>query len=256
MGGPYFIADIYAQDLGPAPNFAALAAYPQMIGCILKATQGVQYAPQWFTDNWPRARAAGGSRYGTSWFRGCYHFGMPNTNGAVQADFCLAAVNRAGGLTPDDMPIAWDLEGSAWSSSQQVIDVSSQFAARIKQQTGKTPVLYSGATIRDKGITNRMGFAKLWTPHLDMSKAGWPLADYALWQYAGDGKWYNPALAPVYKFPTSIPGWGATDMNVVMDRGAVAQSISAAQRILAGSSMSPLVVAGLAATLVYLIWRQ
>lgn len=257
MAGPYFIPDIYALDLGDAPNFGALAAAgPQYVGCILKATQGVQYSPAWFTTNWQRLKAAGGARYGSSWFRGVYHFGMPNTRGDVQADFLLTALQRAGGWDPrGDMPPAWDLEGSSWTSEQQIVDVSSSFAARIQSALGATPVLYTGATVRDKRITNRMGYSKLWTPHLDMSKAGWPLSDYALWQYAGDGKWYNPALAPIYKYPTSIPGWGATDMNVVMDRGSAAQTISTVQSILTGGSMKPLLVV-IAAVATYLILRR
>lgn len=256
MAGPYFIPDIYEKDLGPSPNFAALAADPRIVGCIIKATQGVQYSPAWFTNNWPRARAAGGSRYGSSWFRGCYHFGMPNTHGATQADFCLAAIERAGGIGSGDMPIAWDLEGDAWGSAQQVVDISSQFAERIRARTGKTPVLYAGATVRDMRITNRMGFSKLWTPHLDMSKAGWPISDYSLWQYAGDGRWYNPALAPIYNFPTSIAGWGGTDMNVVMDGGKTAQSIAAVQTALTGGALLPLLILGAAAVFSYLYWRR
>ena len=248
----FFVPDIYASDLGELPNFSALTARQDMVGVILKATQGVQYAPQWFVTNWQRARASAGSRYGSTFFRGCYHFGMPTTHGAQQADFCLNLVDRAGGLAAGDMPIAWDLEGSAWSSTQQIVDISSQFAERVRARTGKTPVLYSGATIRDRGIKQRMGYAKMWTPHLDMSKAGWSLKDYTLWQYAGDGKLYNPASA-VYGFPTSVAGWGATDMNVVMKNGAFATSMSDVTSSLMGG-LSLLLFAG-AAALAYLALR-
>jgi len=252
MTAGIFVPDIYEQDLGPTPNFAALAARSDIAGVIIKATQGVQYSPAWFTVNWGRARAAAGARYGSTFFRGCYHFGMPTTRGDVQADFCLAAIAKAGGLASGDMPIAWDLEGSAWSSAQQIVDISSQFAERVRARTGKTPVLYSGATVRDRGIKNRMGYGKMWTPHLDMSKAGWSLKDYTLWQYAGDGKLYNPASA-VYGFPTSIPGWGATDMNVVMKNGAFASSISDARAVLMGGISITLLLG--AAALAYFATR-
>ncbi len=246
---PFFIPDIYSLDLGALPNFSALAARSDVIGCIIKCTQGNTYAPQWFVQNWPRAKAAG--------IRGTYHFGDPYSSGTVQADFCLNHIDRAGGFVADDMPLAWDLEGSAWTSNDQIITISSQFAERVKQRTGKTPILYTGATVRDRGITNRMGYGKLWTPHLDMSKAGWKLADYGLWQYAGDGKLYNPASA-VYGFPLSIPGWGATDMNVVMENGTFASSRSSAVSIVSGGMgmLASLALLGGAGLLAYLAWRR
>ena len=245
---PFFVPDIYAQDLGATPNFGALAARSDIIGVILKATQGRQYAPQWFVDNWPRAKVAG--------MRGVYHFGMPNWSGESQADFMMDLVDRAGGLASSDMAPAWDLEGAAWTSSQQIIDISSGFATRIKQRTGKTAILYTGATVRDRSITNRMGYEKLWTPHLDMSRAGWPLKDYTLWQYAGDGKLYNPASA-AYGFPLAIPGWGATDMNVVMSGGTFANSRMGAESALSGGlPLAALGLLGGAALLAYLIGRH
>lgn len=243
---PFFVPDIYSLDLGEAPNFAALAQREDIVGVILKATQGITYAPQWFVNNWGRAKVAG--------VRGCYHFADPYSTGTQQADFCLNHVMRAGGLSSSDMPIAYDLEGSAWSSSQQIIDVASSFSARVLALTGRRPILYTGATVRDRGITNRMGYSQMWTPHLDMSKAGWPLSTYALWQYAGDGKLYNPASA-IYGFPLAIPGWGATDMNVVMANGTFASSRSQAQSVLTGGlGMFELALLGGAATLLYLLW--
>lgn len=252
----YFVADIYEKDLGPSPNFSALASAPRMVGCIIKATQGVQYAPPWFVSNWPRVRAAGGVRYGNTWFRGCYHFADPYTPGNVQADFLMAHINRAGGLDHGDMPVSYDLEGSAWTSAQQIIDVGMAFSERIKGWTGKAPMLYTGATVRDRRITNRMGFQGMWTPHLDMTAAGWPRSTYRLWQYAGDGKLYNPASV-VYGFPTSVPGWGATDMNVVMDGGVFASSLARVKAVLLGGpSLAHLLLLGGAALLTYLYVNQ
>lgn len=242
--GPYFIPDIYENDLGPAPNFSALAADPRMVGCIIKATQGVSYSPAWFTANWPRVHAAGGSRYGDSWFRGAYHFGTPSASGTAQADYFLATVARAGGWGSGDMVPAWDLEGSAWTSNQQIVDISSAFADRIKQVTGKTPLLYAGSLIRDKGITDRMGFEKLWSPQVNMAAARWPIGDYALWQYAGDGgRGYdlrmNYPQSGALAFPLTIAGWGGTDMNVVMDGGIPATSIGAVKSALTGGAALP-----------------
>lgn len=244
----FLVPDIYSKDLGALPNFAALAADSRVVGCTLKATEGTHYAPDWFIQNWNRARVAG--------VRGAYHYGRPTSSGAAQADFFLGHVERAGGFTSSDMAPSWDLEeGAGWSSPQQIIDVSSGFAARVRERTGKDAILYTGMTVRDRSITDHMGFGKLWTPHLDMSKAGWSLSQYALWQYAGDGKLYNPASA-AYGLPTSIPGWGATDMSVVMENGSFVSSADRARDVLtSGLGLASFLLLGAAATLAYLLWR-
>ena len=244
--GPYFIPDL-SHWQGDRPNFNAIAATPRMVGCIIKATQGVTYAPSWFVNNWNRVRAAGGSRYGSSWFRGCYHFAAPNPSGATQADFMLAHVQKAGGWGDGDMSPAWDLEGSAWSSAQQILDVSSSFRERIQQRLGKTPVLYTGSAWRNFGIKTKAGFSQLWSTHLNkMEPYGWPNSSYALWQYVGTGKYYNPATAAL-GYPTGVTGLpNSLDMNVVMSGGAPANSISDVRRVLTGRGglLIPLLIGG------------
>jgi hypothetical protein len=247
--GPYFIPDIYEKDLGPAPAFDALAANGRMVGCILKATEGVRYSPSWFTVNWQRVRDAAPDRYGDSWFRGCYHFGRPDASGRAQADFLLSAVERAGGWGDSDMPPAWDLEGQIWSSAQQIVDVSTDFCERIKSETGKDPILYSGSLIRDMPVTDHMGFASLWTPRANMASANWYTNQYCLLQYLGDGKFYDPSMAQ-FGWPTSVSGWGATDMSVVLDMetGSPANDIDTVRRVLLGRRFpwAILLVAGIA----------
>jgi hypothetical protein len=233
---PFFIPDLSAWE-GALPNLAAITVQPNMVGCIIKATQGTTYAPNWFIINWARVRTIGGARYGTSWFRGCYHYATPSPNGAAQADYLLAAVDRAGGWDDGDMPPAWDLEGPAWSSRQQVVDVSSQFAERVKQRLGRAPILYTGSVWRKFGVRERASFTKLWTPHLDlMEPYGWPNSSVVLYQYVGDGKYWDPvSTAARLGYPTSIPGLDAkVGMNVVLDGGAPATSISRVREILIG----------------------
>lgn len=255
-GGPYFVADVYELDLGPAPNFFALANAPNMVGVVLKATEGVSYLPTWFEVNFRRAKSAGGPRYGASWFVGAYHYLRANAGGSAQADFYLQAVDKAGGWDDGTMSPICDLEGHEWSSSQQIIDISESFSSRIKQQTGQAPILYAGSLIRDLKITNRMGYRALWTPRLSMIAAGWPLADYCMWQYAGDGKLYDPA-APSGGFPLAIPNWGATDMSVVMQNGEAAKDLSAVRSALTGrgSLLEALVLGASMAMLAFAIYK-
>jgi hypothetical protein len=189
----------------------------------------------WFQDNWPRVRVAGGSRYGRTWFRGCYHYATTTPDGGAQADYLLGAVERAGGWGGGDLPPAWDLEGKEWSSRQQIVDVSSQFSERIQKRLGRAPILYTGSVWRKFGVKEKAGFGSMWSPHLNlMEPYGWPNGSYMLWQFAGDGKYWNPATA-LFGYPTSVPGLSAkVDMNVVMDGGTVATSMDRARAILTG----------------------
>lgn len=237
MPGPFFIPDV-SRWQGPRPNFAAIAALPDHVGCIVKATQGVHFAPAWFAENWPRVRASGGPRYGRSWFRGCFHYAEPTASGTAQADYLLRAVDRAGGWGDGDMPPAWDLEGDKWTSRQQIVDISSQFAERIKQALGKAPILYTGSTWREFGVMESAGFAALWTPHVDrMVPFGWPRERIILHQYVGTGKYYDPSGQPAQRnYPIGVPGLApSADMNVVLDGGEPATSIDRVRALLLGA---------------------
>lgn len=243
MAGPFFIPDLASWE-GNRPDFDAIAAAgSSFVGCIIKSSQGVGpgvrpdlgHSLTWFKDNWPRVRAAGGSRYGTSWFRGSYHYAEPTPSGTAQADYVLATIDRAGGWGDGDMPPAWDLEGDKWTSRQQIVDVSSEFADRIKQRLGKPPILYTGSTWRQFGVKERAGFEALWSPHMDlMVPFGWPNASIILHQYVGDGAYYNRGSQPArLGYPTSVPGLESkVDMNVVMDGGSPAASIERVRALL------------------------
>jgi len=244
MAGPFFIPDLSSWE-GNHPNFAAIASATNMVGCIIKSSQGVGpgVSPQhghsltWFKDNWQRVRAAGGDRYGESWLRGCYHYATPTPSGSAQADYMLTTVERAGGWGNGDLAPAWDLEGAEWSSRQQIVDVSAAFADRIQQRLGRAPILYTGSVWRKFGVKERAGFGAMWTPHMDlMSPFGWPNASVVLHQYVGDGKYWSLESLPAKRgYPTSVPGLSAkVDMNVVMDGGMPATSIERVRAILTG----------------------
>ncbi|HSX22283.1 MAG TPA: GH25 family lysozyme [Gaiellaceae bacterium] len=242
MAGPFFIPDLSSWE-GNSPNFDAIAADSRMVGCLIKSSQGLGpgvrpdlgHSLTWFKDNWPRVAAAGGSRYGTSWFRGLYHYASTAATGAAQADYVLQTVERAGGWAFGDLPPAWDLEGAEWTSRQQIVDISSQFAERIRSRYGRAPILYTGSIWRKFGVTDAAGFASIWTTHMDlMAPFGWPNDKVILHQYVGDGKYWNPSSTPAkLGYPTSVLGLSAkVDMNVVMDGGTPATSIERVRAVL------------------------
>jgi GH25 family lysozyme M1 (1,4-beta-N-acetylmuramidase) len=232
--GPFFFSDIYKGDIA-SPNYAALVAATNIVGVILKVTQGLHYDTTWFHENWPKLRAAGGDRYGASWFRGGYVFGEPDDDGARQCDYALDQIAAAGGFGAGDLPLAWDLEGDAWTSDAQRRKISMQFAARYLQCTGQKPILYSNG---DVGVGPADGFSMLWTPHPKRLGA-WPVERWPDYQYAGDGQYYDPNGIPAQrKFPLYIPGWGkppGEDMNVVLEKtGNACADVSRLAELLTG----------------------
>jgi GH25 family lysozyme M1 (1,4-beta-N-acetylmuramidase) len=218
MGAPFLVGDTSAYN--PEPNFEALAADPRMVGIVLKATEGVSYAPPWFLRQWSRARAAGGVRYGFTWLRGAYHYLRFMEDGARQADFYLAHVDRAGGWGFGDILPIVDVErggaNAGVSDAGLVVDCVSAFAERVRARTGRDVILYGRGAMRDLGITSKMGCARVWTPNYGptMTRRGleaWSLDDIAMWQYT-DGNSPGPANLPV-----RIPGFsGALDLSVVI----------------------------------------
>jgi hypothetical protein len=216
---PTLIVDLYWDDLPSAPKWGRLAKEPGFVGAILKATEGVGYSKKkWFQDQWPALLAAAPDRYGTSWFRGAYHFLRFATPGADQADDYLRTVDIAGGWSHGDLCPIVDVERcdeghpNFTASKQQVIDCVSAWSARVKAKTGRKVVLYGRGAMRDLGITSRMGCDFLWNPSYTSSMrsaeaCGWPSERVAFWQYT-DGQ-VNKT-----QYPTSIEGFGAVDASV------------------------------------------
>jgi GH25 family lysozyme M1 (1,4-beta-N-acetylmuramidase) len=234
MGERNLIVDVYSLDLGGKPNWDALAAAPSFVGAILKATEGLAFDTTWLKKNWPRVKDVAADRYGTTWFRGAYHFLKFNKDGAAQADFFLKAIDDAGGFDVGDIIPIVDVElgndgkpddqgrvrprNSNWdASAQQIIDCTSAWAERVKVRTGMEVMLYGNGAMRDKGIKNRMNCDWLWIPRYTETlpkniyeRAGWTLDRVAIWQYCGDGS----AALPGY--PREVPDFGKVDISVVL----------------------------------------
>jgi len=218
---PVLLVDLYRGDLGPSPPWPKVAAAPGYVGAILKATEGESY-PQasWFVSNWPRVRAAGGARVGTSWFRGAYHFLIFARDGTRQADYFLDTVDAAGGWADGDLHPIVDVElgGDGHPNRQatkaQVIDVVSAWTARVKARTGRSVLLYGRNAMQELGIRKRMGASHLWNPSYtetmrSTAGIGWPANRVPLWQYT-DGVTNKTA------YPTAVPGFGAVDASVFL----------------------------------------
>jgi GH25 family lysozyme M1 (1,4-beta-N-acetylmuramidase) len=229
--GPLLV-DVYSGDVGGKPYWAGLAADAGYFGAVIKATEGLYYPTSsgfaWFAQNWPIVKSIGGERYCLSWFRGAYHFLKFNQDGAEQADFYLACVNRAGGWAKGDLWPIVDVElgneknSNQQASAQQIIDCTTAWADRVRGETGRDIMLYGSGAMRDKAITSRMGCDWLWLPRYTATlpkiiyeRIGWTLDRVALWQYCGDGVGFLDG------YPTEVPNFGRVDISTLLLSGGV-----------------------------------
>lgn len=223
---PLFV-DVYQGDLGGRPDWDVLAKLgAPWHGAIVKATEGVTYAPDWFAHQWRALRNVAGERYGADWFRGAYHFLKFDVDGAKQAEWYALAVDRAGGWGVGDLWPIVDVElGSERNANQratgpQIVACVRAFAARIRELLGRDVVLYGNGAMRDRRITERMDCDWLWCPrytaHLPAfvyERAGWSPDRLVWWQYGGDGS------AQLAGYPAFPPGFGKCDVSALVHGG-------------------------------------
>jgi GH25 family lysozyme M1 (1,4-beta-N-acetylmuramidase) len=224
------IVDVYEGDVGGAPDWKKLAAAGRpWCGAIIKCTEGVGYAPPWFTRNWPMVREAGGDRYGVDWFRGCYHYIRINEDPIKQAQLFLAMVEKAGGWAVGDLWPMVDVEGKnnpVSPGKAKIEDCVSTWAGEVERATGRKPMLYGNIYLAENGVTSHMGCQTLivarYTPTLPptiYNRIGWTWSGQPTvepptlwgWQLCGDGT----VLAAGYPSESPIGAVDYTAMIVV-----------------------------------------
>ena len=216
------IVDVYEDDLNGHPNWPALlAAGPPWAGAILKATEGLHYAPSWFGWHWTQLANLTGPRLGQDFFRGAYHYLRMDHDGAAQADYYCDLVDAHGGRLKGDIWPIVDVEwaGNADATADEVIGCVTAFSARCKERTGKPTILYGGSMLHDLGIRDHMGCEKLWVarytrilPKWGYERIGWHLDELFAWQYCGGTESY------LEDYPKTSP-LGKVDISAVLANG-------------------------------------
>ena len=222
---PFLFVDLFPNDVGGKPKWDVVAKTPHFNGVILKATEGTGYKDGgWFKKHWPAVRAAGGDRYGESWFRGAYHFLKPLLDGKKQAEFYLKTIEDAGGWGEGDiLPIVDVEQGGERNSNRlataaQWIECTSAWADTVREKLGRRICLYGRGAMRDLNIRDKMHCDVVWNPSYTERMVlhgleAWSLDDIALWQYGGDGV----GVASVHKLPLEVLGFGKVDVSVHID---------------------------------------
>lgn len=186
---------------------------------------GAAAAKYWSSIDFPAAREAG-------LLTGIYHASLIPRGisadaafaaGQQQADLPIDHLNSLGGLVPGVLPIVLDVESfsrPSGTSAAVVTNFSLGFTARVKERTGKTPIIYSNLNfVRSYLVSPALTSNYLWvanysqtsnpasTPSGGCSRTVWSSSacdlNWTFWQYTDRGN------GPAYGIPR-----GGLDLNV------------------------------------------
>jgi|GEM_PF-1315345 len=170
-------------------NWASVAASGETF-TVVKATESTDYINPFVATDVAGARAAG-------LIVGVYHFAHPELSATAQADYFSQQVN---GLAGTLLPPVLDLESTGGLSSQALIGWTSTFLIRVRQDTGRVPMIYSGPYFWSTAMAGTTAFNRypLWEAHYTTAAQpqaipAWPA--YTLWQYS-NGSYGAPAPVP------------------------------------------------------------
>jgi len=191
-------------------NWDKLATDTRVVAIIHRATIGDRI------DRKYAERRDEAKKRGYKW--GAYHFGKPG-DPIKQADFFLNTVKP----TADDL-IALDLE-STDASKHMSFDEARVFVNRIKQKTGRYPLVYANNEVV-KAISDKYGaddiFAKtgLWYARFKRNVTDFPQGTwktYTLWQFSSEQN-CSPANRPACLY--TVPGT-EYDMDIDLYNGTI-----------------------------------
>ncbi len=158
-----------------------------------RVSDGLGFIDSEFVRNWKGMRGAG-------IVRGAYQYFRAGEDPAAQADLVAAMLSRAGGVSPDDLPIVMDVETADGQSAAIVRDHMATWLRAVALATGKTPLVYTNV---DTSAIVGTGFASYglwvanWGVRCPRMPGGW--TSWVFWQFSDRG---------------SVPGIaGATDLD-------------------------------------------
>jgi len=179
----------YQHPAGAAINWSLVAGSGQAF-TVVKATESTDYTNPYVMTDVLGARAAG-------LLVGLYHFAHPEFSPTAQADYFARQINGIGGTL---LPPVLDLESNGGLSSSALISWTSSFLTRLRLDTGRVPMIYSGPYFWSTSMAGSTAFSQypLWEAHYTTAASpqyipGWPT--WSMWQYS-DGSFGSPAAVP------------------------------------------------------------
>ena len=184
-----------------------------------------------FATNWPAMKAAG-------IVRGAYQFFRPAEDPLAQANLFVSKLDAAGGLEPDDLPVAMDLEVIDGVADSVLQSHAQLWLEAMRMTTRKTPILYMPLDMGPH-LGSRLDRYPLWVANWGVScpslPAGW--SNWRFWQtsdnglVAGIGDFvdrddFNGPLATLEGFddPTVTDAGLQTAAGIGVDAGAFAEA--------------------------------
>ena len=115
----------------------------------IKATQGAKFKDNKFGYFWKKIDALPST---SKIYRGAYHFLSSDVDGKVQAERFLSFLELNGGHVSSDLPLVMDLEDDRvgtgpdlWKGrgAQYILENALGFLNKIREQTNRTPLIYT-----------------------------------------------------------------------------------------------------------------
>jgi lysozyme len=174
----------------------------QSVKCVyVKASQGITFKDNHFQEFWSKLESLSSPSLNENdrLYRGAYLFLSAGISGSDQADAFVDYVNLHGGISENDLPpvidVEWDVSKGhpedRWigHTSEDIIQNILSCAKRLKERTGRTPIIYTAKS--------------WWTQKTVPLSQFFTVAEYPLW--IAD---YNPKRKLVEK-PAVPPGGNA-----------------------------------------------
>lgn len=146
---------------------------------FVKASEGLHTGDAQFARNWRKLRELGITR-------GAYHFPHPDQNPTAEADHFLAAVHAVEAARPGVDLLCLDHENAATGASPaHAAAWARTWLARVEDQTGIRPVLYTYLDYAHHGFCDGLGDWPLWIADPSSTKAPRvpkPWTSWVMWQ--------------------------------------------------------------------------
>ena len=189
------IIDVSRNELQGAD--VAAAARAGLLALWAKTSQGRDWLDPTFAE-WEKAARE------NSLLFGAYHFASGSSDGRQQADFFLAHVNPLTTL----LALDWENNPDTKNGNMSLANAE-LFVSRVREMTGRWPVLYSGRSFLDEHAIARssvLGHCPLWLAQYgeEPKHIPSPWDAFDLWQYSDVANGPHDQV----RFPRETPGLG------------------------------------------------
>lgn len=158
-----------------------------------KATEGVTYTDPNFASNWEKISQKG-------YYKGAYHFYHLDDDPTEQAKFFLSTLGKLDNNQLTPVLDIEDIKGAEKVGKETVMKDVITFLTYIKQNSGKTPILYTYVSFANAYLTDAaFGEYPLWIADYEKTEqpvvpSAWKENGYKLWQKSGDYKSHDTTI--------------------------------------------------------------